>query len=379
MKRIQCITAGESHGPALSVIIHGLPAGFQLNVDEINHQLSRRQKGYGRGGRMTIEKDQVEILSGLRNSITLGSPLSCIIRNRDFENWKETMDPVQADVSEKISIPRPGHADYAGMLKYKTDDLRNILERASARETAVRTVAGAICRQFLENVGISFHSVVTQIGIAGMDPANLPPITEWNQAENSPVRCPDPKTEKRMMEVIDTARKEGDSLGGLFRVVVQNLPVGLGSHTQWNERLTSMISAHILGIPAIRGIEFGLGFKVAEIPGSRVHDPFEIKDGKIIRSTNHSGGIEGGMSNGCDLIFSAVMKPIPTLAKPLASVDLKTGKQTYAHKERTDSCAVPAASVVAENVTAIPLLEAFLMKFGGDSWDETLKHRDASQ
>jgi len=379
MKRIQCITAGESHGPALSVIIHGLPSGFRLDVDEINRQLSRRQKGYGRGGRMRIETDRVEILSGLRNSMTLGSPLACIIRNRDFENWKKTMDPVRADLSEKISVPRPGHADYAGMLKYKTDDLRNILERASARETAVRTLAGAVCRQFLENAGISLYSIVTRIGPAGVDPEHMPPVADWIQADKSPVRCPDSKTEKLMIKAIDTARKEGDSLGGLFRVAVRNLPVGLGSYTQWNERLTSMIAAQILGIPAIRGIEFGLGFKAAELPGSRVHDPLEIKEGKIYRSTNHSGGIEGGMSNGCDLIFSAVMKPIPTLSKPLASVDLKTGKQTSAHKERTDSCAVPAASVVAENVTAIPLLEAFLMKFGGDSWEETLKHREAFQ
>ncbi len=379
MKRLQFITAGESHGPALSVIIHGLPAGFRLKVDEINHQLTRRQSGYGRGGRMKIETDRVEILSGLRNSTTLGSPLACVIRNRDFNNWKETMDPEKADTRQKISVPRPGHADYAGMIKYGTDDLRNILERASARETAVRTVVGAICRQFLEDAGITLTSLVTRIGTVALDRHLIPPVSQWVQADQSPVRCPDASISQAMMKAIDAARKEGDSLGGIFSIAVQNLPVGLGSHTQWDDRLTSMIGAHILGIPAIRGIEFGLGFASAALPGSKVHDPFDVIDGQIGRTSNNSGGIEGGMSNGNDLLFSAVMKPIPTLTKPLASVDMASGKKTTAHTERTDSCAVPAASVVAENVIAIPLLDAFLMKYGGDSWTETLKHGNLSR
>ncbi len=378
MKRIHFITAGESHGPALIVIIHGLPAGFTLNVEKINEQLSRRQQGHGRGGRMSIETDRVEFLSGLRNSVTLGSPLACMIQNRDFDNWKETMDPVSADTSRKISIPRPGHADYAGMIKYGTDDFRNILERASARETAVRTLAGAICRQFLEDRGMDLSSIVTQIGPVILKDSDIPPLSRWKESDVSAVRCPDKTVSGEMIKAIDKAREDGDSLGGIFKVGVHGIPTGLGSHIQWNDRLTSMISSHILGIPAIRGIEFGTGFGAASVPGSVFHDPFEIDAGKITRPSNHCGGIEGGMSNGNDLIFSAVMKPIPTLAKPLKSVDLSTGKPAEAFKERTDSCAVPAAAVVAENVTAIPLLDAFLMKYGGDSWTETLNHVDTS-
>jgi chorismate synthase len=378
MKRLQFITAGESHGPALTVIIHGLPAGFSLNIEKINHQLSRRQSGYGRGGRMKIETDRVEILSGLRNSVTLGSPLACMIRNKDYQNWQSVMDPVTADTGENISIPRPGHADYAGMIKYKTDDLRNILERASARETAARTLVGAICRQFLEDRDIIFSSIVTRIGPVSLEEERIPPVSQWSDGDESPVRCPDKIVSRHMMEAIDRARAEGDSLGGIFKISVRGLPAGLGSHVHWEDRLTSMISSHILGIPAIRGIEFGLGFRIAGLPGSKVHDPFILKDGKIHRPSNNSGGIEGGMSNGNDMVFSAVMKPIPTLVKPLKSVDLSTGKATEAFKERTDSCAVPAAAVVAENVTAIPLLDAFLMKYGGDSWKETLQHVNAS-
>ena len=379
MKHLQFITAGESHGPALTVIIHGLPAGFRLDADQINLQLSRRQTGHGRGGRMKIENDTVTFLSGLRNSVTLGSPLTCIIPNKDFKNWQDTMDPVSARTDTKVTVPRPGHADYAGYIKYGMDDIRNILERASARETAMRTLAGAVCRQFLENTGISFHSMVVKIGSVSLDESRFTDPLQWTDSEISPVRCPDPDVTKKMIEAIDQAKKEGDSLGGVFKVAVRGLPIGLGSHTQWNERLTSMISSHILGIPAIRGIEFGLGFGCADLPGSKVHDPFTIKNGVISRLSNNSGGIEGGMSNGNDLIFKAVMKPIPTLVKPLESVDLSTGVPTPAHMERTDSCAVPAASVVAENVTAIPILDAFLSKYGGDSWPETLKHVNAAQ
>lgn len=374
MKHLEFITAGESHGPALTVIIHGLPAGFSLDVNQINRQLSRRQSGHGRGGRMKIEKDRITILSGLRNSITLGSPLTCMIPNQDFKNWQNQMDPVSADTGSKVTVPRPGHADYAGYVKYGMDDIRNILERASARETTMRTLAGAVCRQFLENAGISFYSMVVKIGRVSLDEVRYSDPKQWPASEDSPVRCPDAETSQKMVQAIDRAKKEGDSLGGVFKVAVCGLPIGLGSHTQWNERLTSMISSHILGIQAIRGIEFGLGFKCADFPGSKVHDPFTIENGKIRRTSNNSGGIEGGMSNGNDLIFRAVMKPIPTLVKPLDSVDLSTGIQTPAHMERTDSCAVPAASVVAENVTAIPLFDAFLTKYGGDSWPETLKH-----
>ncbi len=369
MSKINFITAGESHGPMLTAIINGLPAGFQIDIEKINEQLFKRQQGYGRGERMKIEKDSVNILSGVRNSVTLGSPITLQITNHDFSNWKDTMDPILPDTkNEKVEIPRPGHADYVGVKKYGFDDVRNVLERSSARETAIRVAVGALCRQFLENIEIEFYSHVTQIGKTSISETNFnDKLLEL--ANNSSVHCIEKDTTEKMEKEIDEAKSNGDSVGGIFQIVVKNLPIGLGSYIHWDERLSSKISAHILGIPAIKGIEFGKGFNSAGIKGKNYHDEFIIKNGNISRNSNNAGGLEGGMTNSESLVINVVMKPIPTLTSPLQSFNIKTKEKVVAHKERTDSCAVPAASVVAENVIAIPLLDAFLERFGGDSWN----------
>lgn len=367
MGKMTYITAGESHGPALTTVIKGLPAGFRLDVDAVNSQLARRQKGYGRGGRMAIETDKVEILSGSRDSVLLGSPLSCVIRNRDHANWVSQMDPVHAPEKHEIHIPRPGHADYAGAVKYGFKDIRNVLERASARETAARILPGAVARQMLEDLGIRIFSCVMQIGDARVKNTISP--AEMAKADDSDVRCPDTAAADEMRKNIDDAKKNGDSLGGIFQIVVTGLPVGLGSYVHWDTKLSSAIAAEIMGIQAIKGIEFGLGFSGASVPGSAYHDEFCVRDGKTERKSNRAGGLEGGMSNGNPLVFNVVMKPIPTLTQPLKSVDMISGEEVSAHKERTDSCAVPAASVVAENVTAVPLLNALMDRYGSDNWN----------
>ncbi len=374
MSKINFITAGESHGPFLTAIVSGLPAGFKIDVNKINEQLHKRQQGYGRGGRMKIEKDNVKILSGVRNSITIGSPITLQIKNRDFDNWKDTMDPILPDTrNEKVEIPRPGHADYAGVVKYGFDDIRNVLERSSARETAIRVAVGALCRQFLENIGAEFFGHVTQIGKISIDKKSI----DYNllkSADSSSVRCINKDISEKMEREIDEAKSVGDSIGGIFQIIVKNLPIGLGSYIHWDERLSSKISSHILGIQAIKGIEFGEGFDSAKITGKNYHDEFSVKEEKIFRNSNNAGGLEGGMTNGEPLIINAVMKPIPTLTNPLKSFHIQTKEEMIAHKERTDSCAVPAASIVAENVIAIPLLEVFLSRYGGDYWG-TIKKR----
>lgn len=369
MGKITYITAGESHGPALTAVIKGFPAGFFIDVNAVNSQLARRQQGYGRGGRMKIESDKVDILSGCRNSMLLGSPVSCIIHNKDFKNWEAQMHPVAAAEMEPIHVPRPGHADYAGAIKYNFKDIRNVLERASARETAARIIPGAMARQMLEDLGIRIYSHVLQIGKAQVLQKDLPSEEQLKASDDSDVRCLDTKKSEEMRQEIDTAKSRGDSLGGIFQVVVLGLPVGLGSYVHWDTKLQSQIAAEILGIQAMKGIEFGLGFSGAAVPGSEYHDEFCIKNDVITRKSNRAGGLEGGMSNGNPLLFNVVMKPIPTLTRPLDSVDLQTGKKVQAHKERTDSCAVPAAAVVAENVTAVPLMNALMERFGSDNWD----------
>ena len=365
---ITYVTAGESHGPAMTTIIKGLPAGFELNIDQLNEQLRRRQQGYGRGERMKIESDTVKVLSGLRMRMTLASPLTLMIENKDHVNWKDSMDPIGSGSCEKLTVPRPGHADYAGLIKYGFDDIRNVLERASARETAVRILPGAVCRQFLEALGIRLYSHVIQLGTVKIKEHN---VTEerLKQADLSDVRCTDEEAAVAMRSAIDAAKAEGDSLGGIFQVRVYGLPVGLGSYVHWDDKLSSMIASEIMGIQAIKGIEFGEGFSGADLPGSRYHDPFCLSGKDVKRASNHAGGLEGGVSNGEVLVFNAVMKPIPTLMKPLQSFDIGSGKEVAAHKERTDSCALPAAAVVAENVTARPLLNAILARYGGDRWD----------
>ncbi|MEA1987234.1 MAG: chorismate synthase [Candidatus Marinimicrobia bacterium] len=374
MSKINFITAGESHGPILTAIINGLPAGFTIDIEKINNQLQKRQQGYGRGGRMKIEKDQVSILSGVRNSITLGSPITMQIKNHDFKNWQDTMDPILSDSrNNKVTIPRPGHADYAGIKKYGFDDIRNVLERSSARETAIRVAVGALCRQFLESINIVFLSHVIQIGNISID-TNSVNYSDLKSVDNSSVHCIDKKISKKMEVAIDNTKAEGDSIGGIFQVIVKNLPIGLGSYIHWDERLSSKISAHILGIPAIKGVEFGKGFDSAKISGKNYHDEFVVKNGDILRTSNNAGGLEGGMTNGEPLVINAVMKPIPTLTNPLNSFNIHTKEKTIAHKERTDSCAVPASSIVAENVIAIPILDTFLDRFGRDNW-ATIKKR----
>ncbi len=369
---ISYTSAGESHGPAMLLMIRGLPAGFRLDKAALDRHLQRRQQGYGRGERMRIEKDEVKVLSGLRHGITLASPLTLVIENKDHLHWQEEMHPLQGEAKTKIHVPRPGHADYLGLVKYGFDDVRNVLERASARETAARVLAGAVCRQFLEELGIKLGSYVIQLGDV------ICPDMQINEelfqkAEESDLRCPHPESAEAMRKLIDKIKAEGDSIGGIFRVAVLNLPRGLGSYVHWDEKLTSRISAEIVGIQAIRGIAFGVGFNGAALPGSAYHDAFVLENKKVKRATNRAGGLEGGMSNGEILYFDAVMKPIPTLKKALDSFDMQRMEKVAAHQERSDTCALPAAAVVAENLCAVPLLNALLLRYGSERWDHILR------
>ncbi|MBI5101020.1 MAG: chorismate synthase [Nitrospirae bacterium] len=395
MGHIKFLTAGESHGPALTGIIDGLPAGLAVSEADIDKELRRRQGGHGRGGRMKIESDHARILSGVRWGKTLGSPVSLLIENRDWKNWAQGMssDALHEGSISAVTRPRPGHADLSGVLKYDHKDARNILERSSARETAMRVALGAVARKFLAEFGIGIGSYVVQIGKqkSGAGSGKLSPeqlIKLFAAAEKSPVRCPDAPASGKMVAAIDKAIKEGDSLGGVFEVFITGLPVGLGSHVQWDRKLDGRLAQAVMSIQAIKGVEIGLGFEIGERPGSEVMDEIHyrrsrkpeagsrkmIKDSDktgFYRKTNNAGGIEGGMSNGMPLIIRAVMKPIPTLRRPLMSVDLKTKRPFEAAYERSDTCAVPAAAVVAEAMSALVAADAFLEKFGGDSMKET--------
>ena len=384
MNKIRYLTAGESHGPALVGIIEGIPAGLSIDIEAINYQLARRQKGFGRGDRMKIEKDRVTVLSGLRFGKTLGSPIALLIQNRDWENWQDKMKINQTtqDV-QKVKVPRPGHADLAGMIKFQHNDIRNVLERASARETAIRVAIGSIARQFLGIFQIKLISHVVQIGEVkssfsfseltsqrNFDLAEKLEMLE-QKIEHSPVRCISDTAEKKMIEAITQVRKNKETLGGVFEVGIFNLPVGLGSYTHWDRRLDGVIAGAMMSIPAIKAVEIGMGTRCAELPGSGVHDEIYINDQhQVFRKTNHAGGIEGGMTNGETVIVKCTMKPIPTLMKPLNSVDLQTRQPIQAHKERSDVCAVPAAAVIAEAVLALVIADAFCEKFGGDSIEE---------
>lgn len=363
------LTAGESHGRGLIVILEGIPAGLTLSEDLIAEDLKRRQGGYGRGGRMQIEQDRAEIISGVRHGLTIGSPISLLIWNKDWENWKERMSvsPVEKEI-EPITRPRPGHADLAGVTKYDLDDIRPILERASARETAARVAVGAIAREFLGKFGVEIHSHVVAIGGVWADPGD--PV-DWEKVEDSPVRCADDVAEKQMMAAIDEAKKAGDSLGGIFEVVATGVPIGLGSHVQWDRRISGKIAQAIMSIPAVKGVEIGGGFALAELRGSQAHD---IIEPGLKRPTNWAGGIEGGMTNGQPIVIQAAMKPISTIASPLPSVDLKTGEKALGHFERADTCVVPAAGVIGEAMLALILAEAILEKFGGDHISETIRN-----
>jgi chorismate synthase len=367
------LTAGESHGKGLVAIVEGVPAGLALDEDYMARDLARRQKGYGRGARMKIEQDRAEIISGVRHGFTMGSPVSLLIWNRDWGNWKQVMSvaPVEQEV-DVVTRLRPGHADLAGAMKYDLDDVRNVLERASARETACRVAVGAVARKLLAEFDIGIYSHTICIGGHWAKKAGK---VDWAKVEKSPVRCADGKAEKAMLSAIDEAKKEGDTLGGVFEVVASGMPIGLGSHVHWERRLDGRIAQAMMSINAVKGVEIGAGFNVASLPGSQVHDiiEFNAKD-KWRHATNRAGGIEGGMSNGEPIGIRVAVKPIPTLGKPLPSVDLRTGKTVEAHIERSDICVVPAAGVIGEAMLAIVLAGAVLEKFGGDHIDETLRN-----
>jgi chorismate synthase len=366
------LSAGESHGPCLTAIIEGLPAGLMLSTEVINRQLERRQGGYGRGARMQIEKDRVEILSGLRFNKTIGSPLTLQIKNRDWENWQKLMAPEGSEPStlKKLNRPRPGHADLAAGLKYNYTDLRLALERSSARETASRVAVGTVGRVLLEHFGVGFYSHVLQIGdhAAKIDPLTVP--ERYEEVESSPVRCADQAAAEKMVAAIKQAEAKGDTLGGVIELLVTAVPPGLGSHVHWDRRLDGLLAGAIMAVPAIKGVEVGLGFSAAAMPGSAVHDPIVRSTQGISRPSNRAGGLEGGITNGQPLVIRAAMKPIPTLVNALPSVDLETGAVSTAAVERSDVCAVPAAAVVLEAVAAWTLAVVFLEKFSGDSLEE---------
>lgn len=373
------LTAGESHGKGLVAIVEGIPAGLALSEDYIAGHLARRQAGYGRSQRMQLEKDRAEVLSGVRHGLTLGSPISLLIQNKVWADWQEEMsvEPVAGD-THPVTRLRPGHADLAGAVKYYQRDVRNILERASARDTAARVAVGAVARRLLEELGIELHSRVLSIGECQAADSGVE--MDWDKVESSPVRCHDPQAEKAMMAAIDRAREAGDTLGGVFQVVASGVPMGLGSHIQWDKRLDGRIAQAIMSIPAVKGVEIGLGFGVARLPGSQAHDLIELKaeDGGLPtrwrRATNRAGGLEGGITNGEPIVVQGAVKPIATLLNPLPSVDLITGQPVKAHYERSDICMVPAAGVVAEAMLAIVLAETLLEKFGGDHLEETRRN-----
>ncbi|OGI19427.1 MAG: chorismate synthase [Candidatus Melainabacteria bacterium RIFCSPHIGHO2_02_FULL_34_12] len=385
---LRFLTAGESHGPELNIIIEGIPASLEINPEDINADLKRRQGGYGRGGRMKIEKDQVIFTGGMRLGKTIGGPLSVRIINNDYKNWDVAMSPVSQDLSnpevvEKIqskyvSRVRPGHADLVGALKYNHEDVRNVLERSSARETTSRVVVGAICKRLLKEFNVSVLSYVIRIGSVSIDLKSLGTNYSelFSKAEQSEVRCPDVKVSELMKEEITKARTLGDTLGGLIHIVASNVPPGLGSYTQWDKRLNGRIAGALMSVHTVKSVEVGLGKMVSEFFGSQVHDQIYIDEKwnndrlRYKRKTNNAGGIEGGMSNGQPIVCTVATKPIPTLIKPLDSVDIKSKTNTQAHFERSDICVVPAAGVVLEAMLAYVLSNTFLEKFGSDSIEE---------
>ncbi len=366
------LTAGESHGPALVGILDGIPAHLRLDVGAIDEALARRQGGYGRGARMKIERDRVEFLAGIRGSETLGSPIAVVVRNRDYETprVRALMDPISG-AGEALTNPRPGHADYAGALKYRQRDLRNVLERASARETAMRVCLGAICAQFLAALGVTTRSYVTRIG--GVE---APELGHWDQreVETSDVRCPDEPSARRMIEAIDAAKEAGDTLGGQFMVRIDGMPVGVGSNRQPNQRLDGILAGAVMGMQTVKAVEIGLGAQVAATPGSQAHDVFALEGEEVVRPSNRAGGIEGGMSNGEPIVVRVSVKPIPTLMKALPSVNLHQGTGAPATIVRSDVCVVPAAAIVGEAMVRLAVMQPVLEKFGGDSIEETMEN-----
>lgn len=382
-KRFRVLTSGESHGKCLNAIIEGVPSNISISTDEINRNLARRQKGYGRGGRMKIETDTVEIKSGIRHGKTTGAPICLEIKNKDYENWQTVMCPEKIEQTDEILAQiesksftklRPGHADYAGSIKYNAKDLRNILERSSARKTAIEVAVGSIAQQVLKNFGIEGTSTVKRIGSVE-NTKKLPDFETVKQfSENSEVRCWDEETSQQMKSEIDNAQSQGTTLGGEIEIYYKNLPVGLGSFVSYDRAIDGLIAQAVMSIPAIKSVEFGMGKDVTKNYGKDVHDPFIIENEKIKRISNNAGGVEGGMTNGEMLIVRAGMKPIPTMRTPLPTVDIKNMAPAEAHFERSDTCAVPACAIVAEMRVATVLLDEFLIKFGGDSLEEILSH-----
>ncbi len=365
------LSAGESHGKGMVLILEGFPANVKIDIGEINHELGRRQKGYGRGKRMIIETDAAEVLSGIRFGQTLGSPISIFVKNRDWENWKLNMscENIFHDEGLSIKAPRPGHADLPGAIKYNQADIRNILERASARETVIRTAAGALSKQLLKEFGIEVHNRVVNIG--GIEDLNVIEKSDgyWQKVKDSDVSMYDPEIEKKVKQSIDKAKEDGDTLGGIVEVSIYNCPVGLGSHVHYDRKLSAKLAMEIMSIQAVKGFEIGAGFGAAIKPGSKIHDEIYYED-TYHHKTNNAGGIEGGISNGETIMFRAAFKPIATLMKPLQSVDMDSKETVEACKERSDVCAVPAAGVIMENIAAWVIAKEIVEKFGGDSLEE---------
>lgn len=377
------LTAGETHGPQLTVIIEGMPSNVPLTADMINEQLARRQKGYGRGKRMEIEKDEAVIVGGVRHGKTTGAPIALVVYNKDWKHWTNIMsiEPPQeeeAEAKRRVNRPRPGHADLNGGVKYNQRDLRNILERSSARETTVRVAVGAVARALLSHFGVRIGGHVKCIGDVEAPEVDLPLEELIALTEASPVRVADKETEERMIAAIDAAKADGDTLGGIVETIVEGVPIGLGSHVQWDRKLDGRIAQAVVSIQAFKGVEFGLGFEAGRRRGSKVHDPILYDEERgFKRLTNHAGGFEGGMTTSEPIVVRGVMKPISTLYKPLASVDIDTKEAFSAQVERSDTCAVPAASVIMENVIAWEIANAFAEKFGGDSLEEMRRNYDS--
>lgn len=379
IQMLRFLTAGESHGPELVAVIEGAPAGFEIDLAAINQDLARRQKGYGRGGRMAIERDEARVVSGIRFGRTMGSPVTLIVENRDFKNWEKRMSANPADRGEAkvVTRPRPGHADLAGVLKYNLEDIRDVLERASARETTMRVAAGSFARQLISPFGVKVLGYVASIGSTE---ARVPPNLEFDElariTETSQVRVADAEAERAIIAEIDACKKEGDTLGGVVEVIAIGLPVGLGSHVQWDRKLDGRLAQALLSLQAVKGVEIGIGFQAARVRGSELHDEigYDASARRFTRHSNNSGGTEGGMTTGEPMRVRVAFKPLSTLMRPLKSVDLKTKAEAVGAIERSDVCAIPAAAVIAETVVAFELARAFLEKFGGDSLTEITRN-----
>ena len=378
---LRYLTAGESHGQCLTAILEGIPSGLPLRAEQIDHDLARRQKGYGRGGRMRIEQDRADFLAGVRKGHTLGNPITLLIRNKDWENWKEIMSPEPGPpATEKVvTCPRPGHADLVGAIKYNHRDIRNVLEKASARETAIRVAVGAVAKRLLAEFGMNVYSYTVAIGGVTVTLGKDLSVEEaFERAEKSDVRCPDEATSEKMVARIREAKHKGDTLGGIFEVVVTNPPLGLGSYAQWDRRLTGRLAMALMSIQAMKGVEVGMGFEAAQRFGSEVHDEIFYDQG-FTRGGNNAGGLEGGITTGQPIVLRTAMKPISTLYNPKKSVDILTKQPVEATIERSDICTVPAAGVVGEAVVAYEMASAFIEKFGGDTLQELRRNYDAYQ